>query len=558
MPLPSKKRRIPLPVFLITVVAVAAATCLATWFFVQQAAEDEIRLLREEQAEELAALQEEPTAKLAALKAQQEKALDALRETQDKEFDLLRAEQAQELSALLEKHAADLDTLLKEQPQQLNTLLEDQKKELEALQKKQSEKLDELLREQTAALEALQVRQAQELAALQEKLLPETSFDLDRLLALDKIFGQHALNGTDRDALTDALLDAYAANIGDHYAAHYTNEEYLAVLNKLSGRFVGVGVTVTPAEQGIGLHVISVYKDSSAAEEGLLAGDLITAVDGTSLQGLAAEQAAALMRGEENSKVTLTVQRGTLQLTFTLQRRTVVETTVTGKMLEGNIAYVYISRFSEETPGQLAAQVEQLEQNGAVAFIFDVRNNPGGLVQAMALSLGYLLPDGPLVHVRYKSDAKTYTMSAKDGILRQDFANGEYNEIKTDLDMRHKLTCPVAVLVNGSTASAGEGFAAAFRDYAAKGLVNATLFGEKTFGKGVVQVTHRTGEGDAFRLTVATYDPPYGTNYDGIGVTPDELVAPAPEDVGKSPEMLSPETDTQLIRAITWLNQASK
>ncbi len=401
----------------------------------------------------------------------------------------------------------------------------------------------------------LREEQSKALAELQSEYENDqtTLFDLDRLLAIDRLFSAHALNDVDKDALTEALLDAYVLGTGDAYAAHYTADEYLAMLERQNGRFVGIGVTILQDVEGGGLRVVSVYRDSPAEEAGILAGDCIVAADGVPFRGLTQEQAAGLVRGEEGTAVTLTLVRDGATMQISAVRRTVSETTVWGKMLDDGVAYVRILRFSKETPAQMGQTIEELKSLGAEAFAFDVRGNPGGLVSAVSECLGYLLPDGPVIRVNYANKEKSYIMRASDGKLICEYGNGTYTELSCQLDQKHVLDVPIAVLVDASTASAGEVFAAALRDYAAKNKMEARLFGSKTFGKGVAQVTYRTGKGDALKLTVATYDPPYGENYDGKGVIPDETVLPSAGFENRPPEQLTEKTDIPLKTAREWL-----
>ena len=414
------------------------------------------------------------------------------------------------------------------------------------LVRRQADEEMRLLREeQAAAIEALRAEQQAQTPL----------FDLKRLLALDRLFAAHSLKGADGDALTEALLDAYVEATGDLYAAHYTSEEYVALLERQNGRFVGIGVSVLSEPTALGLQILSVFKGSPAEKAGLLRGDLIVGVDGVSFEGMSAEDCAALIRGEENTSVTVSVLREGASLSFTMLRQSVAETTVTYKMLDANVAYVQLLRFSEETPVQLQEAVSALKGAGAVAFVFDVRNNPGGLVNAVSECLGYLLPDGPLVRVNYKKQDQTYVMRSEGGLLYRTYGNGARDELKGVCDQSAVLSLPIAVLTNESTASAGEIFAAVMRDYAEMHGVNARLFGTKTFGKGVVQKTYRTGEGDAIKMTVATYDPPYGDNYDGVGVTPNVTVTPMPGYESVLPEQLSPEKDLPLAAAAAWLRE---
>ena len=402
----------------------------------------------------------------------------------------------------------------------------------------------------------LRTQQAEELASLEESLSAQT-FDLDLLLALDRLYASNSLSDTDKDALTEYLLHAYVSGTGDPYSQYLSADDYTAYLERQSSRFVGIGVSVSAdfaqTDAGGGLTVLTVYRDSPAAEGGLLAGDILLSADGVSFDGKTSEEASALVRGEEGSQVTLTYLRDGKASSVTLTRRAVTEDTVRYKMLDEGIAYVLINRFSSATPKQLAEAVEACLQSEARAFVFDVRNNPGGLVSAVSECLGYLLPDGEIVCVDYaKKKESSYTYSTKDGALLRTSKTSE-DAVKAATDMTHALLLPMAVLTNEHTASAGEIFAAALRDYHNQHLITSRLFGEKTFGKGTVQATYRTGNGGAYKLTVATYKPPHGDCFDGVGITPDQTVSLPEEYRGRPIELIPREKDAQLCAAVDWL-----
>lgn len=402
----------------------------------------------------------------------------------------------------------------------------------------------------------MRLRQAEEMASLEEALSAKT-FDLDLLLALDRLYAANSLTDAEKDALTESLLHAYASGTGDDYSIYMSADDYTAHLEKQSSRFVGIGLSVSAdlakTEHGHGLSVLTVYRDSPAKEGGILPGDILLSADGISFEGKTQEEAASLVRGEEGSTVSLTYLRNGQISSVTLIRRAVTEDTVRSKMLCDGIAYILINRFSSATAKQLASALESCLQSGARAVIFDVRNNPGGLVSAVAECLGYLLPDGDLVHVNYaKKTESNYTYHVKEGRLLRKTETSE-DAIGTQTDMAHALSLPTAVLTNENTASAGEIFAAALRDYRDQNLIRARLFGEKTYGKGTVQATHRLPNGGAFKLTVATYKPPYSDGFDAIGITPDQCVS-LPDAYRQTPiELIPQNADTQLLSAVAWL-----
>lgn len=401
-------------------------------------------------------------------------------------------------------------------------------------------------------LRRLRLLQAEELAELEKKYQAQ-GFDMELLLALDRLYAQNSLTDAEKNSMTEHLLHAYATATGDVYAGYYSAEDYLALVEERNSRFVGIGVLVFSEKRNDGLLVVSVFPDSPAAECGLMPGDVILSADGLSFGALTPEEAFERLKGASDTPLTITYLRDDKTAELTLTRRTVTELTVTAKMLQNDIAYVRISSFSAVTPTQLANAVTAMRENGAESFVFDLRGNPGGLVASLAECLGALLPDGPIVHIEYpKNPQNNYTYRTENGTLFKQRADGT-DEVRTDTDMADSLSLPSAVLIDEGTASAGELFAAALRDYASKSLCTARIFGVTSVGKGTVQATYRVAGGRAFKFSVATYNPPYSANYNGIGVLPHEVVPLPPSLQGTPPELLSEEDDTQLKAATTWL-----
>jgi carboxyl-terminal processing protease len=316
------------------------------------------------------------------------------------------------------------------------------------------------------------------------------------LLELEQYVEENYYQDVDEDTAMDGALKGYVAGLNDPYSSFLTDDEYNDWKTMESGSSVGIGVTVQASGED-GMLVVEVTADSPAEEAGVKAEDIITAVDGVSVADLGFTDAVAAVKGEAGTEVVLTITRGTQQLDCTVTRAEIATVTAFGTMLEGDIGYIRISAFRENTNEQFQSALQTLLDDGAKALIFDVRDNGGGLLSALEEILDPLLPEGEIAVAHY--------------------GNGT---VKTIVESdAQELDLPMTVLINENTASAAELFAASLHDFE-----KATLVGTTTFGKGIMQDTQRVS-GGAVTLTVATYQTTKGECYQGIGVSPDEEVA---------------------------------
>ena len=331
-----------------------------------------------------------------------------------------------------------------------------------------------------------------------------------------KIFAINYYDDCDKDDIdevTYALIDSYIAAIGDPYSYFRTAEEFEDYSTDLSGVFAGIGVYVEMNIDNGLIRVIRTIPGSPAEEAGIKGGDLIIGVDGFSVAEIGYQTALDLVKGVVGTSVTVTVSRGNETIDFTMQRATVVEQSVTYELTEDKIALITITSFKGNTAGQFAAAIDAAESDGAVGIIFDLRSNPGGYVFAICDSLSYLVPSGTPI-ASFSSDRVS-----------------EYAVHGTEIEPEdHVLSLPCVVICNEYTASAGELFTAAMRDYNEMGLIDCTLVGHTTYKKGIMQSSLTFSTGATLTLTTAYYNPPLGVNYDGIGVVPHVVLAPDAEE----------------------------
>ena len=303
----------------------------------------------------------------------------------------------------------------------------------------------------------------------------------------------------DAEALETAAIDGMLAALGDPYTFYYTDEAYAAMNEETTGQYVGVGMLVGEAEGG-DLRVLRVFRDSPAEKAGIEAGDALLAIDGARVGGdtpMSLSEASALLKGEGETPVEVEVERGGEVLSFTLERGEVSINYVEYSILEGDVGYLSIYQFTGDDVEGVKEAISAFQQAGVSALVVDVRSNPGGLLTDVVDICDMLLPEGLIVYTEDRSGAR-----------EEFYADGEYWDV------------PMAVLVNGDSASASEIFAAAVQD-TGRGIV----VGEVTYGKGVVQTLHAFPEGDGMQLTTATYYTPSGASIHGQGVTPDIEVA---------------------------------
>lgn len=355
---------------------------------------------------------------------------------------------------------------------------------------------------------------------------------LDSVLAVDEIVRQHYIGEIDDEELKEAIIEGYLSGIGDKYGAFMTKDEYASYTQEQNGNAVGIGVNVVYSIDECWIQVISVYPDSPAFAAGIEVGDRIVSVDGAELSEIGCYEALNRLVGEEGTQVTVTLERDGSSLVVTCRRQTLAISSVSYHVFAGDssVGVVRLSEFNATTPEQFSEALEALKKEGCTKFVFDVRNNGGGSLSSIVKVLDTILPEGPLAHLFYET-GQTETYSSD-------------NEF---------LDAPVVVLTNEMTASAAELFASALRDYNAQGMYDATLVGTTTYGKGVVQSFFALPDGAMLKISCGRYDPPYGENFDGVGVTPD-IELPLSEDAANTNfYLLTDETDNQLIHAVELL-----
>lgn len=317
-----------------------------------------------------------------------------------------------------------------------------------------------------------------------------------KLNAIDSVLESFYFGDVDDETAKDNIYKAYLSSYGDKYTMYYTADEYKALKESTNGKFYGIGAVCQLSGEG-GVLLVDVYDNGAGYQAGLRSGDRVVNVDGRDITDMELSSAVALIKGDKGTSVKLEVIRGTERLTFSAVRDAVEAKTVSYTLLDNNIGYLSISQFEEVTTKQFKAAVEDLQSQGMKGLVIDIRNNPGGLLDTVVGMLKYMLPDGLIVYTEDKQgNRKEYK--------GQD--NDEFN-------------LPLAVIVNGNSASASEIFAGAIQDYG-----KGTIIGTQTYGKGIVQTVKPLTDGSAIKFTIAKYFTPKGQDIHGKGVTPDMVV----------------------------------
>ena len=314
--------------------------------------------------------------------------------------------------------------------------------------------------------------------------------------------------------LIDGAIAVMLSDLDPH-SAYLDADAFKEMQSSTQGEFGGLGIEVG-AEDGA-VKVISPIEDTPAAKAGIRAGDLIVKIDGASTKGMTLTEAVKTMRGLVKTPITLTIVRQGMDkpLVITLIRDTIRVRSVRSKMLDNGIAYVRIAQFQERTGPDLVKQLNELGAKAAPkGFILDLRNDPGGLLHSAIGVAGAFLPENTLI---VSTDGRTADAKRKYVAAAKDYDAGE-GDYLSKLPAWAK-TVPMVVLINVGSASASEIVAGALQDHK-----RATIMGNRSFGKGSVQVILPISENTAIKLTTSRYFTPSGRSIQATGIAPDLVV----------------------------------
>lgn len=332
----------------------------------------------------------------------------------------------------------------------------------------------------------------------------------------------------DDNKLVEGAVRGLASGIGDPYTVYWDPKEYEANTIQTEGEYAGLGLVVEAKDDKI--VIVSPIEDTPAEKAGIKSGDEIIKVDNEDVSGQDLDQAVSLMRGKAGTPVNLTIiKNGTTDpVVIKLTRANIVIKSVKGEMLSGNIGYIRISAFQAATAESFRTTLSGLKGKGMKGLVIDLRDNGGGLLDQCAEVADELIGEGTIVY--------TIDNQGKKEIIPSD---------------KNKLDVPLAILVNGGTASASEIVSGAVKD-----TKSGTLIGTRTFGKGLVQTIEPVGDGSAVKVTIARYYTPSGVCIQGKGIEPN-IVVDLPDALKQKPELTRQE-DIQLSKAIEVIKQQEK
>ena len=358
-----------------------------------------------------------------------------------------------------------------------------------------------------------------------EKLVTRSEEVQSKLAFLETYIRGYYLDEIDDEQVEDYLYYGLVAGLGDPYAAYYNEKETQSMLDSSSGNYCGIGAVFSQNLITGMITVTRVYEGCPSYEAGLLPEDILYKVEDEEVTGQDLTNVVTKIKGEEGTEVTLTMIRGEEYIDFTMKRQMIEVPTIEHEMLADQVGYIMISEFDGVTDDQFIKALSELKNQGMKSLVIDLRNNGGGSVESVCHIADTLLPEGPIVYTEYKGKER-------------EARNSDGDCIKV----------PMAVLMNGASASASEILAGALQDYGV-----AEIIGTQSYGKGIVQSVFDLQDGTALKLTTAKYYTPNGNDIHEIGITPDVEID-LPEEL-KTAVTLSFEEDVQLQKAIEVLQQ---
>lgn len=315
------------------------------------------------------------------------------------------------------------------------------------------------------------------------------------LTSIRKIIDKKFLGEIDEEKILNETIKGYVKGLDDPYTEYMTKEEMEEFNTDIMGNFTGIGIYLTNDVERNVIVIISPIKDSPAYKAGILPGDIITKVDGVSYTGEQLTEASNKIKGEIGTKVKLEILRNDETIELEITREHIKINHVESKILNNNIGYIEFNSFDDGCSDEFKEKVEELKSKNITSLIIDIRNNGGGLVDEAIKIADYIVEkDATLLITKDKTGEEEITKAEIDPII----------------------DVPIVVLTNGSSASASEILAGALKDNG-----KATIVGEKTYGKGVIQQLLTLTDGSGLKITTSEYYTPNRNKINEVGITPD-------------------------------------
>jgi carboxyl-terminal processing protease len=337
-----------------------------------------------------------------------------------------------------------------------------------------------------------------------------------KMARVQSILENNYYEDIDKDVLLDGAISGMASSL-DLWTGYMNQKEFTEFSTAISGSYAGIGITITADPADNTVVVVAPFEDTPAQAAGLATGDKILKVDGEEVFGDKTDIAAAKMKGVPGTEVILTVLKHSDKepmrepIEIPIIRANVIIKSVISEMKEDKIGYIQIATFDGKTYDEFKENYDKLKAEGMQKLIIDLRNNPGGVVEVTERIADMFLGGGETI----------YSIKGKNVKERTVFAKGAPEAV------------PVAILVNGDSASASEILTGALKDNG-----RAIVIGEPTYGKGVMQQLMPLEDGGAIKVTIAKYFTPNGTDIDHIGIEPDHIVAGEEAQLQKAMEVL--------------------
>ena len=346
-----------------------------------------------------------------------------------------------------------------------------------------------------------------------------------KLTKYREIIDKYYLSEVDESKLEEGAIKGYIEGLDDPYTEYISKEDMESYLDDTMGNFVGIGIYMIKNTKYDKIQVLSTIKGSPAEEAGIQSGDLILSVDGIEYKADDMTAVSNKIKGEEGTKVTIELLRGSENIKYELTRSKVKVNQVEGKVLSNDIGYIKFTSFDETTAEDFKKQYQELAKKNIKSLIIDLRNNGGGIVdQALEIADYIADKDSVLLYEVDKNNKETVRKAKTDPIINM----------------------PIVILTNENTASASEILAGALKD-----LGKAKTVGTTTYGKGVIQQILKLNDGSGLKITIEEYQTPNKNKINKVGIEPDEKVE-LPNSV-ESIFTIKESEDTQLQKAIDML-----
>lgn len=343
-----------------------------------------------------------------------------------------------------------------------------------------------------------------------------------KIYTLKQMIDQKYITDVDEVALINGAIKGYVEGIGDEYTEYFTKQEMDEFKTETQGNYVGIGIYMFQNTKDNTIVILSPIEGSPAEKVGILPGDIIKKIDGVEYTGADFDKISTYIKGKEGTTVKIGIERDGKELEFEVERKSIDLYPIKSEVLENEIGYINISSFDDDCAKKFKDAYNDLNKKGIKSLVIDLRNNGGGIVdEALEIADYVLEKDDVILVTKDKSGKEEIEKSTKKPIVN----------------------IPVVILTNGNTASASEILTASLKEHH-----KATVVGETTYGKGVIQELITLTDGSGLKITIEEYYTPNRNKINKIGITPDKEVA-LPEAV-KSKLKVERKDDTQLQEAI--------